>query len=597
MRRETGLLVNRWTACWLPYTARSIVKTMLKSTYKPAAGPPPLPSGWTEHKAPTGHAYYYNAATQQSTYTRPVADPPPQTAAPDAATLHNRFSSFSPHLDQGFRGHYPPNESQNLPSTGPHRHAHNDFRGSGGRQRPQPKDRPKSRHAIPGCEPWVLVKTTLGRRFVYNQEQNRSVWKFPPEVMKAVVEYDRIEREKSMQDERKSISGNTKVESPKASEGHTLATMGPLPRDSQNQQDQPGEQSDEYEEVEVTDQEEDAAETASKRQKIEGNGSEQPVEFNEDDIAYQLAAMGQDYDLDPGEYGDLEGQDLEEGAEGLPLSEEDASALFKDMLDDRHINPYKPWEKLIEEGHIFEDDRYTLLPNMKSRKEVWNEWSRHRIQKLKEQREKEEKKDPQIPYLAFLQIKATPKLYWPEFRRKYMKEPEMRNAKLSDKEREKWYRDYINRLKLPESTLKSDLVAMLKSMSLHALNRSTPMAALPPAMLTDIRYISLRPSIRDPLIETHISTLAEAPATADVSAEEQEAIAKQRQERERREALAERTMQVQRDQRRVKEALAYSKGQMREGEEEVRRAMRVGKEGLLRYMEDGQPPLPPEGEL
>lgn len=138
---------------------------------------------------------------------------------------------------------------------------------------------------------------------------------------------------------------------------------------------------------------------------------------------------------------------------------------------------------------------------------------------------------------------------------------------------------------------------MLKSMSLHALNRSTPMAALPPAMLTDIRYISLRPSIRDPLIETHISTLAEAPATADVSAEEQEAIAKQRQERERREALAERTMQVQRDQRRVKEALAYSKGQMREGEEEVRRAMRVGKEGLLRYMEDGQPPLPPEGEL
>ena len=27
---------------------------MLKSTHKPAAAPPPLPEGWTEHKAPTG---------------------------------------------------------------------------------------------------------------------------------------------------------------------------------------------------------------------------------------------------------------------------------------------------------------------------------------------------------------------------------------------------------------------------------------------------------------------------------------------------------------------------------------------------------------
>jgi len=41
---------------------------MLKSTHKSVA-PPPLPEGWTEHKAPTGHSYYYNAATKQSTYT------------------------------------------------------------------------------------------------------------------------------------------------------------------------------------------------------------------------------------------------------------------------------------------------------------------------------------------------------------------------------------------------------------------------------------------------------------------------------------------------------------------------------------------------
>ena len=212
----------------------------------------------------------------------------------------------------------------------------------------------------------------------------------------------------------------------------------------QRHQDKPGDESDEYEEVEVTDDEDDDQYVA-KRQKVEDMASEQPIEFDEDDIAYQLTVMGQDYGLDPGEYGNIENDQLEEGAEGLPLSEEDANALFKDMLEDHRVNPYHPWDRLIEEVRIIEDDRYTLLPNMKTRRDVWDEWSRGRMQELKELREKEEKKDPLIPYLAFLQAKATPKLYWAEFRRKFMREPEMRNSKLSDKEREKWYREYNNR--------------------------------------------------------------------------------------------------------------------------------------------------------
>lgn len=134
---------------------------------------------------------------------------------------------------------------------------------------------------------------------------------------------------------------------------------------------------------------------------------------------------------------------------------------------------------------------------------------------------------------------------------------------------------------------------MLKSMPLHALNRSTSMAALPPAMLTDIRYLSLRPSVRDPLIETHITTLPAAPDTSDAGIEEEEALAKQKQERERREeALAERQLQVQREKRRAREALEYSKGRIREGEQEVQRALKVGKEGLLGYLEKEEQPAP-----
>ena len=263
--------------------------------------------------------------------------------------------------------------------------------------------------------------------------------------MRGVVEYDRLEREKKLNPE---ISEGHQLKDDESAAATELAVAESEPFAArapviQAKTITQKEDSDEYEEVEVTDDEADDG-NPSKRQKFGESGLE-PVEFNEDDIAYQLAAMGEDYGLDPGEYGVDQDEGLEEGAEGLILTEEDANALFKDMLDDHHISPYAIWEKITETSQIVEDDRYTVLPNMRSRKEAWSEWSRKRIQQLKVQREQEEKKAPRITYFSFLQAYATPKLYWPEFRRKYKKEAALRDGKLSDKEREKAYRDYINR--------------------------------------------------------------------------------------------------------------------------------------------------------
>ncbi|KAL8892479.1 MAG: hypothetical protein Q9215_000620 [Flavoplaca cf. flavocitrina] len=571
---------------------------MLKSTYRPATAQPPapsLPAGWTEHRAPTGHSYYYNSATHESTYARPVRRVSNSDSQTDQPSFTPSFHALQSSADiRVGRGQYTPAAGEQA-FRGRQRPPSGFGIGDDAGQRLQLRDRPRSKQAIPGCEPWVLVMTKHGRRFVHNSESKESFWKFPQDVMKAVVEYDRSERERKAGNRDPPIfsSGIPKLSQVKGAS--TTETEGPLLPNGQRHQDKPGDESDEYEEVEVTDDEDDDQYVA-KRQRVEEMASEQPIEFDEDDIAYQLTAMGQDYGLDPGEYGNIENEQLEEGAEGLPLSEEDANALFKDMLEDHRVNPYHPWDRLIEEGRIVEDDRYTLLPNMKTRRDVWDEWSRGRMQELKELREKEEKKDPLIPYLAFLQAKATPKLYWAEFRRKFMREPEMRNSKLSDKEREKWYRDYNNRLKLPESTLKSDLVSLLKSTPLQDLNRSTSMAALPPSMLTNIHYIALRPSVRDPLIETHISTLPDAPDIMDNPQEQEERI-KRKKEREQRKALARRQMQVQRENLKVSEALEKSKGVMREGERELQQAMRVGKGGLLSYMDkDEQPPLPSAGD-
>ena len=49
----------------------------------PVAPPPPLPFGWTEHVAPGGQLYWYNAVTSESTYIRPgVPLPPPPPGFP-----------------------------------------------------------------------------------------------------------------------------------------------------------------------------------------------------------------------------------------------------------------------------------------------------------------------------------------------------------------------------------------------------------------------------------------------------------------------------------------------------------------------------------
>jgi hypothetical protein len=138
--------------------------------------------------------------------------------------------------------------------------------------------------------------------------------------------------------------------------------------------------------------------------------------------------------------------------------------------------------------------------------------------------------------------------------------------------------------------LKSDFSTLLKSLSLRDLNRSTSLEALPPALLTDIRYVSLRPQIRDPLIEAYITIQPPAPEQSDISPEEEAQNSKRKKDRERREqALAARENMVREEKRKQRGALQHSKGMLRDGEIEIERALRVGREGLLGHMEvDGE---------
>ena len=400
-----------------------------------------------------------------------------------------------------------------------------------------------------------------------------------------MVEFDRLEREKKERKERGEPEEPPKKESPKPQNDR----VDPQTATEQTEEARQLDYDEEYEEVEVTDSEGEEEGQPSKRTRTESAGAEdQPLEFTEEDMEYQLAAMNEEYGLDPGEYGEAGEEEWEEGAEGLPLTEADAEALFRDLLDDFQVNPFTTWENVIEEGRIIDDTRYTAPSNMKARREIFANWTRDRIQHVRDQKAKQEKTDPRIKYLAFLQEHATPKLYWPEFKRKYRKEPEMKDSQLADKDREKFYRDHISRLKQPESARKSDLSALLKSVPLDLLNRSSNLETLPTVIITDIRYIGLAHKVRNPLIEAYISTLPPAPEVQR-SAEELEELDRKRVEREKREkALADREKRVEEEKRRQRGDLMRGKHLLREGEAEVEEAMKINKDGLRSYMEVDQ---------
>lgn len=568
---------------------------MLRSTYTPsaaaAAANAPLPPGWSEHTAPTGHKYYHNTQTGESTYRRPglpLPSPVPATTAAPYAALPNLSD---PNVANAYLRQF---NQQPQSQRGGHGGGRGGRGGHDGRPRPQPVDKPRKTEPIPGFEPWILVYTKYSRRFVYNPVKSVSYWRIPEKLMPGVLELDkaRIRRAAGVDEEEK--------------EGRQAENADPRgkPTDQSAVVDQDDEgNSSEYEEVEVTDDEDGGDEHPPKRQRTEersardeeavsedDQGAEEEdqaaVEFTEADIAAQLAAMGEEYGLEPGDYDDGNMEEWPEGAEGVEFSESDAELLFKDLLNDLNVSPYSPWEKLLEDGKMTEDSRYTALATTKARKECHDQWSREKIAALREQRARQEKTDPRVAFMAFLQEKATPKLYWPEFKRKYRKEDPMRDMKLSDKDREKAYREHINRLKQPQSTRKTALTTLLKAQPLHILhNKSLSSGGLPTQVLIDPSYAALEPSVRDPIVEAYVQTLPGPPEDLEGAQADEEA----REKREKREKALEERNRVIDEQRRMRERdLAGAKARLREGEREVEVAMRVGKDGLRSQLVDSE---------
>lgn len=127
----------------------------------------------------------------------------------------------------------------------------------------------------------------------------------------------------------------------------------------------------------------------------EEDKEEAPVEFTEEDIAYQLAMMQGEYSQE---------DQMQEDEE---LDDNAKRQIFISLLEDKEINPFNTWES--EMPRMVQDPRYSMLRNTKQRMEIFGEWARARIALIKEEKEHEVKED--VSPLPNPKADGSPKLH------------------------------------------------------------------------------------------------------------------------------------------------------------------------------------------
>src|SRR5271170_824086 len=181
---------------------------------------------------------------------------------------------------------------------------------------------------IPGAEPWVQVTTKWHRTFYHNPTTNESYWKTPDSIRDIV---ERVQLE--------------------------TARANAAPSESESEEESEDEYPDETDPADV------------------------PVEFTEEDIAYQLAQL-------QAEYG---GEEMVLEEEEEELDNDAKRQIFISLLEDKEINPFNTWES--EMPKMVQDPRYSMVRNTQQRMEIFAEWARARIALIKEEKAIVTKKD------------------------------------------------------------------------------------------------------------------------------------------------------------------------------------------------------------
>ncbi|KAG0238334.1 transcription elongation regulator [Actinomortierella wolfii] len=420
----------------------------------PPLPPPPgwLPPGWSEHRAPNGTPYYYNAATGQSSWVRPVMPSPPPGGGPPGM-----FMPPPPGM-----GGPPPHGMLMTPPHGGPPSATGDATpsqpGSVDMGNTQATDKGKKKagkvkkeKAIKKTQiletPWFIVVTNLDNTFFYNKETKASLWVPTPELEKALAQMGEAETEKL----RKKM--------------------------------------------------EEEEEEARKKREAETQGTE----MTEEDVAWQLAMMEQEGG-DMGEDEEDESSDDEQMKERLRqlqglgpskpgggtsatvagssiaakyTTQEEKEQAFMAMLRERGVTQFDTWSKVLErtEGDV----RMLLIPDKKVRQDLFESFCVIRAKEVEEEKKKQEEaaskekggdktkvesesqpSRPENDYKRLMEEYTTVNSTWLDFYTKFRTDPRFLALKPGSL-REKLFRQYLSDLKKGNIKPKNEKVSSSSS--------------------------------------------------------------------------------------------------------------------------------------
>ncbi|KZV75141.1 hypothetical protein PENSPDRAFT_647422 [Peniophora sp. CONT] len=490
---------------------------------------PPLPVGWTEHLAPTGHPYWYNAQTGQSTYVRPLP------------TFVN------------------PTQSQVA--------------------QPATKEKPVDKTPIIGT-PWTRVRTNLGNTFYTHKTEKRSVWTVPDEIKDAVVALDQQERERATTDEvgrlaeeaEKAVARQREVERIKGEMKGTVKRKAPetVPVDevvvtkkakveAEQDAEEEGDDDDSEESEEEEWQREAAAQLAAEAEEERRFRDEEAKRAKEAEEA-EAAAKAQEA----------------RGAKGIVMPEhvemsiEEGKALFKTLLREKDINPLHPWDTALP--LFISDPRYVLLPSVSARREAFDEYCRDRARELRQTQVKKEKEDPKEEFDRLLREEVTStRTSWTDFRRKWKKDRRFYGWGRDEREREKRFREYIKELgekkRLAAQKAEADFFALLRERDIAEIGAQW--RDVKRQVSNDPRYDAVgSSSLREELFNTYLkanetAAVQESSSLMDVdspAAPAEDAASKEQKRKERQErAVREREGKIRAERDRVEADIHKSK--------------------------------------
>ncbi|CAJ0755188.1 6779_t:CDS:10 [Entrophospora sp. SA101] len=360
---------------------------------------PLLPSGWTEHCAPNGLLYYYNATTGQSTWERPIMAPPPPP------TMGSPPGLLQPPGFQPMGGMHPMSLQQQ-------QQLHMSLYPS---QQNRPKEKKKKEKSKGKKQildtKWYIVNTTESNEFYYNSETKQSVWEIPEEIADAVKALKEQEAKESQNNNKLNNEG-----------------------------------------VGVKRKADDDEES------VDGEDVKRAKGRIDEDISFQLQFMEEQELLAGGvkldEHSDLQKYEMTGG--GIDNSQKSFKEQNREVelspeervLMDMDVSPFAMWEK--ELPRIIHDSRYTLIPTLKQRKEYFDEYCKERAVEVRaEKKNKALHMSAKDEYSKLLEEETTHRSHWDEFRRMFKKDLRFKNFS-DDKEREKLFRNHVDDLKEKE---------------------------------------------------------------------------------------------------------------------------------------------------